>query len=252
MIVGLVAAVCAFGALSAPAFAKIEEPKEHGKFKATVTGKAKGHGEAGEMKIGPYTFPTGCTKELKSKGEVAAGESETFYQTVQFKNCISKRNLGGGIEEPVPVGFTLGMEFKSNGTAEFGEPGTVTIKQASVKFKGRKSFCEVTIPTQTIPRKAEKKPEEEFEAFSYSTEKEKLTAKGAIKKYGEFRERLDIEWEFRKLLASVKITPDCTYNKGEEGKFNEETGEVDFGTGRMEGELEEITLKGGNLSFIPV
>ena len=74
------------------------------------------------MAIGPYKFPNGCEKELKSKGNVVAGESEKFFQEVKFNKCIAKRKVGGGIEEPVPVSFTLGLEFHSNGFAETGEP----------------------------------------------------------------------------------------------------------------------------------
>ena len=120
-----------------------------------------------------------------------------------------------------------------------------------MKFKAKKSYCEVNIPAQFIPGQAEKKPEKEFEAFSYSTEKEKLEGPQA-KKFGEFRERLDIEWEFKGLNANVPVTPTCEYKNGEEGgKFNPVTKEVEFGDGKMEGELEEITLKTGNLKFVP-
>jgi hypothetical protein len=220
MILGLAVVVCAFGALTAPAFAKVEEPIEFGKFVANATGVTKGHGEAGEMAIGPYKFPNGC-------------------------------EVGGGVEEPVSVSFTLGMEFHSNGFAETGEGAGVEIKKATVKFKAKKSYCEVNIPTQFIPNQAEKKPEKEFEAFSYKTEKEKLTG-SQEKKFGEFRERLAIEWEFKGFNANVPVTPTCEYRNGEEGgKLNPVTKEVEFSGGKMEGELEEITLKGGNLKFVP-
>jgi hypothetical protein len=252
MIVGLVVAVCAFGALTSPALAKVKEPVELGKFKASVAGKVKGVGSAGEMKIGPYSFPEGCKKELKAKGETAAGESDTVALEVKFADCVAKRKLGGGIEEPVSVHFNIGLEFHSNGFLETGEDAGVQITHTAVKFKGKKSFCEVEIPAQDVPTTAEKKPEAEFEAVGYHTEKEKLFSKGAIKKYGEFRERLEIEWELKGIDANVQITPTCEYKNGsEEGKFNPETGKAEFGSGKMEGELEELTLKGGNLSFVP-
>ncbi len=252
MILGLVVVVCAFGALTAPAFAKVKEPKEFGKFVASTSGSTKGIGEASEMTIGPYKFPNGCEQELKSKGNVVAGESESFFQEVKFKDCVAKRKLGGGIEEPVAVSFTLGMEFHSAGFVETGGGGSVEISKSTIKFKGKKSYCEVKIPSQRIPGAAEKNPEKEFEAFSYSTEKEKQTTKGGIKKFGEFRERLDIEWEYKGMEATVPITSTCEYKNGEEGgKFNPETNEVDFGNGKGEGELEEITLKAGNLKFVP-
>ena len=245
MILGLAVVVCALGALTAPAFAKAEA------FVANASGSTKGHGEAGEMAIGPYKFPNGCEKELKSKGNVVAGESETFFQEVKFNKCIAKRKVGGGIEEPVSVSFTLGLEFHANGFAETGEGAGVKITPATVKFKGKKSYCEVNIPAQFIPGQAEKKPEKGYEAFSYTTEIEKLEGSQA-KKFGEFRERLAIEWEFKGLNANVPVTETCEYKNGEEGgKFNPVTKEVEFGGGKMEGELEEITLKTGNLKFVP-
>jgi hypothetical protein len=257
MIIGLVVAVCALGALTAPAFAKTKEPKVFGKFVATNTGGTKGHGEAGEMKLGPYIFPNGCTKELKSNGSVVAGESETIAQQIKFRGCIAKRKLGkGGIEESFPVKFTLSMEFHSNGFIETGDGAEVHINAATVNLKAAKSYCTANIPAQTIPGKAVKKPEGEFEAASYETEEEVLEKKGQIKKFGPIRDRLDIEWELKKIHVNVPITPRCEFknSEGEEPeseKYNEVTKEFEFTNGKMEGELEEITLGDGNLSFVP-
>jgi hypothetical protein len=245
MILVLAVAACAFSVFTASAFAKDV-------FHASISGKTKGIGEAGEMALGPYKFPDGCEKELKAKGEVLEGQSTTIAQTIKFGKCIAKRKLGGGIEEPVSVSFTLAMEFHANGFFETGEGHGVTINHTSVKFKGKKSYCEMTIPAQALPNAAEKNPEKEFEQVEYYTEKE--STKGSPpqeKKYGPFRYRLGIEWELKGVNVNVKISPTCEYKNGEEGKYNPETGEVEFSGGKMEGELEEITLKKGNLSFGP-
>jgi hypothetical protein len=256
IIVGLVAAVCAFGALSGSAFA-VKEPKPLGKFVASATGGTKGHGEAGEMRLGPYSFPNGCTKELKSSGSVEEGESTTLAQQIKFRGCIAKRKVGkGGIEESFPVKFTLSMEFHSNGFLETGEGSSVHINAATIQLKAAKSYCKVSIPAQTLPEKAEKKPEGEFEAASYETEEEVLTSKGQIKKFGPIRYRLFIEWALKKVHVNVLITPRCEFqnSEGEEPeseKFNPKTGEFEFTNGRMEGELEEVELGNGNLKFVP-
>ena len=54
----------------------------------------------------------------------------------------------------------------------------------------------MTIPPQWVPAIAEteKGAEKTFEDVEYGTEKEKLEG-AAAKKFGEFRERLDITWE---------------------------------------------------------
>jgi hypothetical protein len=237
MWVALMAGVCVLGVLASPALA-LKTPPVFGKFKATASGTAKGIGEAGEMVLGPYRFES-CEKELKSTGTVVMGESETFFQEVKFSQCIANRALGGGLEESVSAGFTLGMEFHSNGSLKLGP--------ASVTFGPTNSTCEVTIPPQWVPSVAETRGEtRSFEQVSYLTEKEKLEG-GQAKKFGEFRERLDIEWELKGITATVKLSPTCKYH----GAHLNSAGEAEFGGGKMEGELEEVTLQGGNLAFIP-
>ena len=238
MMVSLAVAACALMVLSAPAMA-LKKPAVFGKFKASVSGPVKGIGEEEETVLGPYKFEE-CEKELKAKGMATAGESETLPLEVKFKKCVTSRSVGT-LKEKVLVSFTLNMEFHSNNSVKLG-PATVTLKAS-------KSACEVTIPPQWIPAGAETKGDfHEFEAVSYTTEKEKQTSKGGIKKFGEFRERLEIEWELKGIDVNAKVTPDCKY---EGGKENPETHEVEFSNGRMEGFVEEITLKGGNLSFVP-
>jgi hypothetical protein len=229
-----VAAVLALSVLAAPALAK--EKPVFGKFKATIAGSAHGIGEAGEMSLGPYHFEE-CEKELRSQGSVTMGESETFFQEVKFKKCETSRPAGGGLEETVYASFDLGMEFHSNGSMKLG-PSAVT-------FQATNSLCEVTIPAQWVPAGAETEKGQERlweSGIEYSNEKEK----SETKKFGEFRERLDIEWEVKGVRTTVKLTPECKYNGGHKNA----AGEAEFNSGRLEGELEEITLGGGNLSFV--
>jgi hypothetical protein len=237
MMLALAVGVLTWGVLASPALAAKEVPV-FGKFHASVAGTAKGIGEAGEMTLGPYKFEE-CEKELHSNGTVVLGESETFFQEVKFSKCLATRNAGGGLKESVFASFTLGMEFHSNGSLKFGP--------TSVTFGASDSTCEVTIPAQWVPAVAETKGEEKsFEDASYSTEKEKLEG-GQEKKFGEFRERLDLEWEIKGITTTVKLTPTCAY----EGAHLNAAGEAEFSGGKMEGELEEVTLQAGNLSFVP-
>jgi hypothetical protein len=237
MALALAACVLTWGVLAAPALAAKEKPV-FGKFRATAAGSVKGIGEADEMVLGPYKFEE-CEKELHSTGAVTLGESETFFQEVKFSKCLAPRNAGGGLEESVYASFTLGMEFHSNGSLRLGP--------TSVTFGASDSTCEVTIPAQWVPSTAETKGElKSFEDASYSTEQEKLEG-NPEKKFGEFRERLDIDWALKGITTTVRLTPTCSY----EGGHLNAAGEAEFNGGKMEGELEEVTLQSGNLSFVP-
>jgi len=236
MAVALAAGAMALGLLASPALAK--EKPVFGKFKASVPGTTNGIGEAGEMTLGPYHFEE-CERELRPHGSVTMGESETFFQEVKFSHCETTRPGGGGLEETTHASFTLGMEFHSNGALKLG-PSPVT-------FEANGSTCEVTIPAQWVPAIAEteKGQEKLFEGIEYETEKEKVEG-AAIKKFGEFRERLDITWEVKGVRTTVKLTPECKFR----GSRLNEAGEAEFTGGKLEGELEEITLQNGNLSFV--
>lgn len=276
---GAVVVACALAAtFAAPSFAAEKTPMAFGKFHAKIVGQTispsnpgltKGTFYIGELKIGPYTF-TGekkyngdgelqygpaCTKTVKSKGEVTEEVSETFEQDLFFKNCIGYRKLGGGLEEQVIASFTLGIVFHSNGSAELTEP-SVTIHGESLVVKAKKSYCVVEVPEQTVPLQAEAHPEKEYEAATYSNEEETLEG-GKAKRYeGGVEKKLDIETLFKKIEADVKTSPQCPYiregkGEGDEGLYNKETGEVEYKTGILEGEIEEITLKKGSVWFEP-
>jgi hypothetical protein len=236
-VLALAMGVLTWGVLASPALAVKEKPV-FGKFRASVAGTAKGIGATSEMVLGPYKFEE-CEKELRSNGTVVLGESETFFQEVKFAKCVATRNAGNGLREAVFASFKLGMEFHSNGSLRLGP--------TSVTFGASDSTCEITIPAQWVPSAAETKGEyKTFEDARYSTLLEKLEG-GQEKKFGEFRERLNIAWELKGVTTTVKLTPTCKY----EGSHINAAGEAEFSAGKMEGELEEVTLAGGNLSFVP-
>src|SRR5271168_4286014 len=118
--IGCTVAVCAFGGLSAPAFAKGTGPKAvFGKFVASTTGKTAAKGEVSELRLGPYKF-TGeqlfnesnepilngsgepefgpICSPLKAKGAVVEGESESLTQKITFAHCVAYRSAGTGAE----------------------------------------------------------------------------------------------------------------------------------------------------------
>lgn len=280
VVLGFAAVVCAFGALAAPAFAKKEHPKvQFGKFIASIPGKtiseaepatASGHGEVLEGPSGPGIVLGGgaleieeCTKALKGTAKVVSEKSETFLMDVTFKNCYAISYTGVNKEfrskTKLPT-FTIAMEFHSNGSAVVGEeePGTVKIKENStvvIPTPSKKAPCEVTIPEQTIPTKAKLKPEEEWEAAFYTTEKETVEGKKKLEEFPlGFYDKLDIETEFSKVATWIKPNEDCVYVHGEEGHYDNEVespgyGYVTYAKGNLDIEVEEITIKHGSLGF---
>jgi hypothetical protein len=269
IMVGLVASVCAFGALAAPALAKKPKPPVvFGKFTASFPGgpsispteeaTAKGHGELEVLELAHGALRIEECEDVKSAGSVNSEQSETFFQNVTFVHCYADVTLSRGFTEELKVPrFTLGMEFRSNKSVEIGEgaaseteivrPSTVTIPI------GKRSPCQVTIPQQIIPGNAATKPEAEYNAAAYETEKEPAN----LKKFPlGFQEKLAIVMEFSKLESWVKPNEHCIYSEGEEGAYDNTPGTPAYGyvvfeRGTLDAELEEITIKHGNLGFEP-
>jgi hypothetical protein len=264
ILVACAAALCTVGVMSTPAFAKVEKEKHvFGKFVASTTGTTSGLGPVNKLQLGPYKF-TGeesqnesgedefgpLCKSVKATGKAVEGENESLLQTIHFSHCVTNEavgNAGEGLKHRIVVNFNLGIEFHSNHSATFGEiePESATIQEGTVVFKGN-STCKVEIPSQTVPLKAgtEKGAESEFEAAMYATEEESLEGnKAGEKKFGPFRDRLVIETEFKHVKSTVPLNKSCFDTKfGESKNYND--GVIDL-------EFERITLKNGNLSFVP-
>ena len=278
VLIGCAVSVLALAAMAGTALAK--PPKmQFGKFIASIPGSTiseatpatdSGHGEVLEGPKGPGIELAGgaltisqCTRELASSGKVVSESSETFLQNVTFKNCYAQSFTGTNrelISETKLPKFTIALEFHSNGSAVAGEAeaGDVSIKENStitIPVPSKKSPCKVTIPAQTIPVKAATKPEKEYEAAFYLTEKETVEGKKKLERFPRgFYEELDVETEFSKVEAWVKPGEHCVYTRGEEGAFDKEEGTPAFGyvvyaKGYFDIEVEEITIKNGNLGF---
>jgi hypothetical protein len=244
---GLAVAVCAFGVVAAPALA-------FGKFYASTTGTTKGTGEAETLKVGPYKIT--CEKPIKAKGQVTStAPAESFFTEVKFEGCetVVKPAGNSGIEELKKVGLKLGMEFLSNYSAKVGEgESEAVIRPASeVTFKAHGGKCTVVIPEQRLPLKQTEGTEYEAavpETVDLAGPFEEGTRQ--FEKYGEFRTGLSFEINLKKIRSYVTPNDKCRYKEeSQEGKFNPETGNVEFNGGRFEGDLEEIALHGGDLSF---
>lgn len=272
--IGLVSAALMLAVFATPSLASKEKPKVFfGHFTASIFGKpispsskavAKGKGEISELRVGPLILEC-ATKSgftLGARAEIEAERSSNFKADVKLSGCTTDLNFGkGGNFEKAKVSFGKGleMEFHANGSGAVGNPlgGEVAILETvpvQVKVPGHK--CKLFIQAQTVPVQDETKPEKEYEAAEYGTEKEAVEPK-LIKKYPSgFKERLEIAWEIKKLVSYVPIEPGkCEYKKGTEGKYEPEgeglPNRVEYNNGHFSGEMEEIEIKGGELGFDP-
>ena len=262
------AIACVAGALASPALAKTETPKAFfGEFVASVpTGgpitpstpaiaKAK-EGELGEFYVGgeetgPWSF---ACSSISGQGKVFEERSTSFKTEIKFHKCEATRRLRGGLEEhklkmKIQKGFEI--EFHSNGSFVVGheEPGEFKItKGTTLEVKVKGGACKVIIPEQTVPTKAEKNEEKEYEGGSYSGERE-ATEKLKVYPSG-FKELLEVERELSKITVDVPSEPNspCTYAKEPGGKYNEELKVTEI-PAHMEGDLEEIEIKKGEIFF---
>jgi hypothetical protein len=251
-VIGIAAAAVALAASASPAFAKVKEKHFFGEFTASITGQtispaspavAKGIGEVSELKVAGVNVE--C-EGLSGTSEVTAERSTSLTMTLTFKKCSYPNKQGNVISHPrVMFKKPLVLRFHANGSAR-----AVTIEENEAELRIKPAKCKYHIPEQEIPLSAEKKPDNGFEAAEYATEEEVITSKGGLKKFPSgIRERLNVFMAFKGVLTTFKPTgPQCEYVKGEEAKFNPETGEVEAHS-KLEAELEEITLKDGSIGF---
>ena len=268
ILVGLMVAVCAFGALAGTALAN--KHKAHmifGKFRAGYPGgapisptspaSAAGVGEMSELSLADRGLLIHDCKKVTASASVTAEKAENFVADTKFKHCVGRvsDNGNGFVKNEKVSNFSIRMEFHSNHSAKLGaeEEGEAIIKptHVTVDLGPKKTSCVIALPEQTITKKAEVKPEKEYESAEYETE----TYPAKLKKFpAGFQEKLDIEWEFEKLISWEKPSPGCDYVGGGSGTKDETPGTPAYGyvvydKGTFEGEIEEFTIKNGNLGF---
>jgi len=269
---GIAIALCAFGTVAAPALAKKKSkpPVVFGKFIASfpsgrpitpeMPARATGSGELTTLTLAEGLLNIEECEDVKSSGKVISESSEDFFQEIAFKHCADYTHLGGkksGLSGKFKVKpFRLAMEFRSNKSVEVGEGAENEIeitKPSTVVITTKGIPCKVTIPRQVLPAKETGKPEKEYGVAGYETEtspaKKKIFPSG-------FQEKLGIVVEYSKMVAWVKPNQNCIYGPGEEGQFDStpETpayGYIVYGGGMLEAELEEVSIKNGDLGWEP-
>jgi hypothetical protein len=283
IVLGFAVAVCAFSALTAAAFAKPPKEKHfYGEFTASAVGKTfspsepgltKGTGELEELRLAQFNIT--CERGLMTKGEIVSARSTEYFTELSLRKsrCHATNVEGKTVEEPkMKFGAPIDIEYHAAGFAGLGgegEPGAEIKKETSVSFKVRGGTCVVQIPPQTVPLKAEKKPEpsEAYSAAEYERESEEV--EGGKKKKELFpanpetgleageQEYVYITDEFAKIKTVEQVTEHC-YEKGTAKKtaqeikeLEETTGKpdlIEYNNGLLEAEFEE-KLVGGDFGF---
>jgi hypothetical protein len=172
MTLGLAAVACVFAVAATPALAH--------EFTASKTAKTSSKTEEEQnFTFGPIKIS--CLKAT-AKGAVALGSSSTNALAVKFSKCATLAKIGAHtIFLNTAFKTPLAIEYHANGFVETGSEleeiegkavvsgGEAEIKINTGKTEEReKSTCVLHIPEQTIPLKAEKKPNEEYSVALYS------------------------------------------------------------------------------------
>ncbi len=250
IVLGLAAAVCAFGALTAPAFAA-KKKLVFGHFAASIVGKPisesapakvvenkEDEAEINGLQLGQFTFGVlekgkpnfgePCEEAPKVSGKVTAEESPSLLTEVQFRRCISSIPHGGTVSWKASS-FKLAINFIANKSAEVGntQGGIKIEKNATVTVKGA-GQCTIVIPRQFVPGKSAEKPEKFWEGAEYEDEEEEPENWEKSKKLKEqypggeqLRLKVETTEKFRGIVtyvdtATTKKTSGCDADGGEE------------------------------------
>jgi hypothetical protein len=182
MILGLVAAVCAFSVLVAPALATPPEStaplftasKSNGKGPLPFPLKLKGVG------VGPQEFTFKSLKisclTAKIGGEITGSPSQTVKLIVTYKDCSGGPISFGNVKKQ-----TIPIHFKEKGEYTYHFNGFVE-NEESIEMKTKYLGCLVEADSGTIPEKAEEFPGRQYDNALYSAKEGKLEITNAFAK----------------------------------------------------------------------
>lgn len=218
-----------------------------------------GKGEV-EHKAGSQNVEEPCKKIKLQNGIVNHESSSSLTFNLKFIKCIDIIGEGTAAEE-VPVSFTLGVTLESNFSAEVGKSESeLKIEETEITVKPGLKKCPIVIPAQTIPVKdnAEKEYEEIVEYSNEGVEPEGWEHSKKLKELYPSGEKQELFVEFGEKFKHIVSYQDqegpCTSTKGEEdGKVVTEgphKGWLEYTTGHMFGDIENLEVKNGNISFI--
>jgi hypothetical protein len=173
---GLAGLLCAFALTVAPALAgPLFHASRVGKeITPSETAREKAAGREGELQDFKFgAFHIQC-ESAKGKGRVDWETSKTLFLSVRYKNCNALAKLGN---QPILLKAKFktpwDFEYHANGFAEIGsetESEVDLIKGGPIEMTVPSIKCVISVPAQTIPLKAETKPEKEWSSVLYTNE----------------------------------------------------------------------------------
>jgi hypothetical protein len=228
MTIGVVAVACALCVMAAPGMAA--------EFK-TTGGVTRGLGEEQTFRLGP--FKIACERAVTA-GAAKAGSPKTIVDEIKFGKCKTEAKLGTNpIFLRTVFSTPLDVEYHANGFVEIGSElegaeSEATLSGGTIEIKVDAVNCVITLPTQTLPVKAEKKPEGEYFEAAFTNE---TYMRGSGK--GEK------EWT-RLVIANTFGGIHFSYGSGQCETFTK--AEEELRNGKYEGTLTDEIVK-GNLEW---
>lgn len=195
-------------------------------------------------------------------GLVKKERSSSFTFELKFQKCIYVVGAWGSkVEaEQRPTSFTLAVTLESNRSAEVGAgEKSLVIKPGVVKINGLPK-CPIEIPEQSVPLKSNVAKEYE-EIAEFSDESFEPSNWEKSKKLKELypsgeKDTLDVEFgeKFKHLVSYTTQGGRCVSGLPEENpkivKEGEYKGMIEHATGHLYGEIEDIEVKNGDVTFV--
>lgn len=203
-------------------------------FIGSVGKKSKGVG-VGEQEFHFGVFKITCEKAVAKGGGLKESPQKTFFTEVRYSHCNTEAHIGGEPFYPkVHFVTPVDYEYHANGFAENGAESeeNVTLSGGAVEMKVQGLKCIIDWEAQTIPVKAETKPEGEYSAATFTNVAEPTEAK----KFEGFQHKVSIANSFKGMAYEI-----------EEGAC-EEFEKVEGKNGSYKGTLLEM-INGGNLEY---
>jgi hypothetical protein len=243
MAIALAAAVCLLGVTAGSALAHQFTFNVVGKTitpEAPVKMSAVGGTQAFKFNGGKIV----CEK-MSGKGYATSETSNILKLFIVFGKCYvpvkwstGELHIAAHFIKKEPLKDDVEFAFHANGFAETGTEGEeyeLEVGQSSAELKFGSKLCTIEWPAQTVPIKAEKKPEEEYFSAVYSNES---VPNEHLKAFPSgFQEKLVIANTFKK-MKYVYTEGQCSeFEKGTEGN-----------TANYEG-TTTVTLASGNVGW---
>jgi len=172
----LAASVMSIAAAPALAHKKAQAAVAH-KFTGSeaVEVRAKGTSEQ-DFTFGPFEVSCEKAKSLKGSG-TATWPSQNLFVQMKFSGCEAVAALHGMEELELKAKFLtpVSLNYNANGFVEFGSGGTINggklegAGEVEIAVSGAIK-CTIDVEPGIFPIRAEKKPEEQYEAATYKVE----------------------------------------------------------------------------------